>query len=200
MELIFQQQSVKLNSSVSTEEIIKKINNLLDKGYYFSHFIADGIEVYDEHEFYLNKNGEHISRLEIIAKTVEEFVNDLLLSTEEYIERANPDLMILAEEFYDNPNAATWERLVQLLEGLQWLDEMLLVIGQSGTVPTNWKAYLTVSAKMQENIQTLSEAVENKDNILIGDIIKYELISVFENLNNEVKQTIDNEGIRHDLN
>jgi hypothetical protein len=199
MELIFQEQTIKMDKTPTAQELIKKINALLEKGYYFSHFIVDGIEVYEEHERYLNNNEGQIKRLVIVAKTVMEFVNDLLLSTEEYIERAIPELTVLYDEFYDNPKSETWERLDQLLGGLQWLDEMLLLIGKSGAVPSNWVAYMTLSATMQKEIRNLSIAIENNDYILIGDIIQYELVPNFESLNTEVKQTIDNEGMRYDL-
>lgn len=199
MELIFQEQTIKINSPSTAIELIEKINDLLKKDFYFSHFIADGIEVFEEYEDFLNSKEGQIKRLEIVAKTIKEFVNDILLSTEEYIERATPELTGLARDFYDNPRAEAWERLEQLLEGLQWIDEMMLVIGKSGAVPLNWKAYLTVSAKMQEEIHNLSEAIEDEDNILIGDIIQYELIPNFQSLKNEAKQTINNEGMRYDL-
>ncbi|GKV64861.1 MULTISPECIES: hypothetical protein [unclassified Sporosarcina] len=199
MELIFQQQKITLDNATA-DHIIKQINNLLAKDYYLSHFIADGIEVYENHESYLNEHAREIEELEIIAKTVKGFVNDLLLSAEEYTQRAIPELAPLAEAFYDNPQPETWTTLDQLLGGLQWINEMLMTIGKSMAVPSNWQGYLAVSDKMQEDIQSLAEAIENEDNVLIGDIIQYELLPNFEELEKEIQLTMDNEGLRHDLN
>ncbi|MBY0223495.1 MULTISPECIES: hypothetical protein [Sporosarcina] len=199
MELIFQQQTTTLDNATA-ENIIEQINNLLAKDYYLSHFIADGAEVYEDHENYLNEHAEKIEKLEIIAKTVKEFVNDLLLSAEEYTQRAIPELAPLAEAFYDNPQPETWTTLDQLLGGLQWINEMLMTIGKSMAVPSNWQGYITISNKLQEDILSLAEAIENEDNVLIGDIIQYELLPNFEGLEKEIQLTMDNEGLRHDLN
>lgn len=199
MEMICNGQAIEISQGASADEIIEKINEVLEKGHYFSHFVADGEEVYEEHERYLEQRAGKIKKLEVIAKQEKEFVNDLLLAGDEYIKRALPELSILAEEFSENPDAGTWAKLNDLLGGLQWLDEMLMAIGRSGTVPANWQGYLNISAKMQEEIKELAEAMENEDNVLIGDIIQYELQPVFETFAEEINVTIDNEGTRHDL-
>ncbi|WP_060205271.1 hypothetical protein [Sporosarcina koreensis] len=199
MQLIFQDQIKELDSP-NANRIIEQINEMLGKKYYFSHFVADGIEVYENHEKYLNEHANHLEKLEIIGKTVKQFVNDILLSTEEYLERATPELTQLGEAFYDHPSEEEWSKLDQLLEGLQWLDEMLMAIGKSGEVPTNWSNYITAAQTMQNEIHNFAESMENEDNILIGDIIQYEILPIFEEFKNEIKWTMDNEGTRHDLN
>lgn len=199
MELIFQQQTTTLDNATA-ENIMDQITNLLAKEYYLSHFIADGTEVYEDHGNYLNEHAGYIEKLEIVAKTVKEFVNDLLLSAEEYTQRAIPELAPIAEAFYDNPTPGTWATFDQLLGGLQWINEMLMTIGKSMAVPSNWQGYLMVSNKMQEEIRNLAEAIENEDNVLIGDIIQYELLPNFEELEKEIQLTMDTEGSRHDLN
>ncbi|MEK4023906.1 hypothetical protein [Sporosarcina sp. FSL W7-1283] len=199
MEMIFQQETITLDQPTA-EQVIEQINNYLQKDYYFSHFIADGTAVYENHEQYLEQELPGVGKLEIIAKTVKEFVNDLLLSTQDYTERAIPVFQPLAEAFYDNPKAETWSTLDQLLSGLQWIQEMLMTVGKSGNVPSNWDRYIAVSNKMQEEISNLAEAIENEDNILIGDLLQYELLPNFEELQKETEWTIDNEGTRHDLN
>ncbi|MBD7909609.1 hypothetical protein [Sporosarcina gallistercoris] len=198
MELIFPQKIVMLDNP-TIELIFEKVNECILKGYYFSHFIADGIEL-ENYEDYLNHHIGHISQLVVVAKTVQDHVNDLLLSTGEYIKRAIPEMLSLSDEFYNNPKSVTWVTLEELLEGLQWINEMLVHVGQSETVPSNWENYLEVAGNMQEHIRNLAEAVENEDSILIGDIIQYELLMVFEELQKEILGTIDNEGMRHDLN
>lgn len=200
MELIFQDQKIQLDNASSADDIITKMNELLDNGYYFSHFIADGKTIFDEHEEFLKQHEGNIAVLEIYAKTVKEFVNELLLETEMYVGGALPQLRGLAEEFYDNPTADSWTKMDQLLGGLQWIDQMLMTIGKTEAVPSNWEGYLSVSSVMQEEIQNLAEALKNEDHVLVGDIIQYELISNFEALDEQVKQTIDNEGTRYDLN
>lgn len=199
MELIFQERTMTLDNPTAAD-IVENINELLSEQYYFIHFIADGTEIYEDHETYLEQHLTQLSRLEIVAKTVQQFVNDLLLSTESYIQRALPELAILSEAFYDSPTTEAWGQLSDLLEGLQWMDAMLMAIGRSTAVPSNWQAYLNVSTAIQKEIRNLGEALDNEDHVLIGDILQYELIPQFETLQSEVTTTIDNEGTRYDLN
>lgn len=200
MELIFLDQKIRLDDASKAEDIMAEMNKFLDKGYYFSHFSADEKFVYEDHENFLKEHEGHINVLEVYAKTVKEFVNELLLETEMYVEGALPELGGLAEEFYDNPTANSWTKMDQLLGGLQWIDQMLMTIGKTEAVPSNWESYLSVSSAMQEEIQNLAEALKNEDHVLVGDIIQYELKPNFEALDEQVKETIDNEGTRYDLN
>lgn len=200
MELIFQQQQFEYKKTPSSDEVIEKINELLKQNDYFSHFIADGIEIYEEHETYLNLNLDRIEKLEVITKTEREFVNDILLSAEDYLKRAKPELATLPDEFYANPTPDTWTTFSQFIEGVQWLDEMLSVVSNSNERPKNWDMYAELSQTMQAELANLGEAVENGDNVLIADIIQYELISNFEALEAEIEKTIDTEGMRYDLN
>lgn len=200
MELIFQQHQFEYKKTPSSDEVIEKINELLNQNDYFSHFIADGIEIYEEHETYLNLNLDRIEKLEVITKTEREFVNDILLSAEDYLKRAKPELATLPDEFYANPTPDTWTTFSQFIEGVQWLDEMLSVVGNSNERPKNWDMYAELSQSMQAELANLGEAVENGDNVLIADIIQYELISNFEALEAEIEKTIDTEGMRYDLN
>jgi len=199
VELTIQEQKIEFNTIPSPDEVVAKINELLKENYYFSHFIADGIEVYEDHEEYLTVNVDRIEKLEVIAKTEKEFLNEILLSAEEYLKRAKPELASLPDGFYSNPSPEIRSNFSQLIEGLQWLDEMLLVIDKSNERPADWNQCMELSQSMKEEIVNLSEAIDNSDNILIADIIQYEFIPIFESLEIEVGKTIDTVGMRHDL-
>ncbi len=200
MELIFQEQKIELKAPVTIITVIKKINELIEEGFYFSHFIADEKEVYENHEEFLNLHIDTIQRLEIIAKTVEEFTNDVLLSTESYIDRAMPMLPNLSDEFYNNPTSKTWNQFEQLLEGLQWLNGMMAILNDREEKLSNWSAYEEVKTSLQEELENLGEAVENGDYVLIGDIIQHEILPSFEALKEVAQTTIDTEGTRPNLN
>lgn len=200
MELIFQEQLIQLSAPVTAEEVVEKINGLIEDGYYFSHFVADDQEVYENHEEFLNLYISTIKRLEIVAKTVKEFTNDILLSAESYIERAKPSLSLLSEEFYNNPTSETWGQFDQLLEGLQWLHSMLTILTEREEKLYNAATYEEISINLQEELENLGEAVENEDFVLIGDIIQYEILPNYEALQEATQSTIDTEGIRPNLN
>jgi hypothetical protein len=189
------------NKPSSIEEIFAKINEQLnDSDHHFSHLIIDNEEVYENHDAYIFENVEQINQIEVKVKSIKEFVNELLLSIEEYLHRALPEVEILVDEFYQGPKPESWEKFNQLLQGIQWLDQVIITIDQSKFTPKNWDDYLKISASLKAELQNMEEAVENKDMILIADIIQYEIIELLKSYEESVKTTIDQEGYHHDIN
>ena len=199
MKLIIGEQQIVLDKKITSDEVIGKINEYLAEGYYFSHFIVDGVEVFDEHEEYLNLNLDRIRELEVVAKTEKEFMNDVLFSTEDYLKRAKPELSVLATEFTATPTAETWANFEMLLEGAGWLTDMLTVIGDSNERPANWETYVKLSAKLQGELAKLAESVEQEQLGQISDSIQNDLLLIYESLEAEVGKTIDSEGTRENL-
>lgn len=200
MKLIFQQQTIQLDNQATAAEIVENINNLVDDGYYFSHFIVDGVEVFEDHEKFLNNRQGNIEQLEIIAKTEKEFTNDILLSVENYTAQATPLLETLSNEFYNNPSAETWEQFAQLMDSLQWINGVIELLRNQEEKVSNWSQYEEIADIIQQELIDLEEAVENGDFVLIGDIIQYEIAPNFEALHEAAKTTIDTEGTRPNLN
>ena len=163
MKLIFGQQQIDYKNVPSSDDIIGEINELLAESYHFSHFIADGTEVYEQHEDYLNLNLDRVKILEIIAKTEKEFMNDVLLSAEDYLKRAKPELALLPKGFSVQPTTGTWTSFEMLLEGAQWLNDMLAAMGESRERPVNWEAYAGLSGVIQGELSKLGKAVEKEN-------------------------------------
>lgn len=199
VELVFQERQIEFSEIPSSDKVITKINDLLDVNYYFSHFIADGTEIYEDHEAYLNVNLDRIEKLEIIAKTKKEFLNDILLSTEDYLKRAKPELVALTDGFYSNPTAETHTSFSLLMDGLQWLDGVLELIVNGDERPPNGEMYAELTQTLRAGIVQLGEAMENSDNVLIADIFQYELTPTFDQLEATIGETIDTVGTRNDL-
>jgi len=200
VKLTFKQQHFEYNKTASVEEVIEKINELLLEGYYFSHFIADEAEVYENPEEYLRANLGRIKKLEVITKTEKEFLNDILISTEDYLKGTKIELAALPQAFYTNPTAETWTSFELLLEGAGWLNDVLAVIANSKKRPTNWEAYTKLQLALDAEVAKLSEAVQQKNNKQIGDIIQNGIIPNFNALEVEVRVTNDTIGVRQNLN
>lgn len=200
MKLLFQEQTTTFEQTPTIEEIIETINELLQDNYYFSHLIADGKEIVEDPEVFLTKHVKDIDSIEVIAVVAKQFINDLLLSTEEYTERAVLQLATLTDEFYNNPTASSWTELGHLFEGIQWLVTMIDTVDQSTVRPAVWGEVLTHSSAIQEELATLEEALENTDTVLIADLLQYELLPAFEEIAGKVKDLIDTEGTRPNLN
>lgn len=113
-------------------------------------------------------------------------VDETIKSTYEYTENAIPLINKLAEEFYHQPNQKTWMQLTDLFEGIQWIIQSLTqidsikelndIINDYGI----WNEYVQEVSKLNNIIPELETAIINEDNILIGDILMYEVTSVFK--------------------
>ncbi|WP_050179831.1 hypothetical protein [Domibacillus robiginosus] len=200
MKLLFQEQIIQFEQDSTVEKIMEQINTLLGDSYYFSHLVVDGIEVYEEPEHYLNENSESIEKLQLIARTAKEFTNDILVSAEMYLKGAASELAKLSDSFYNNPSANSWSNFSDMLEGMQWLNHIINCIDQMNEKPQNWDEYLKLAAALEVELKNLEEAVGNRDNVLIGDSIQYEIMPLYDALETEIQTTIDTEGARHDAN
>ncbi|MEK4406550.1 hypothetical protein MKZ26_19500 [Sporosarcina sp. FSL K6-6792] len=200
MKLLFNEQVIEFEKIPLVEEVLEKINDLLQNDFYFSHFIVDGKEVLEAPGEFLKMNLRAIESLEIISVSAKEFINNLLLSAEEYTKRAVPHITTLADEFYNNPSSSSWAELNELFEGIQWLSTMIETVDQSVVRPSNWMDVLTPTLAMQAELGNFEEALDNTDTVLIADMLHFEILTVFEALSAEMKIAIDTEGTRHDLN
>ena len=199
MKLLFQDQTIEFEPTVPVDDIILKINQLLGDDYYFSHLIVDGEEIKESPEQYLLNYVGSITEVQIIAVEAKVFINDLLLSAEEYIKRATPILEVVAERFYETPTAEEYNDLNDLFGGLQWLTSMISVINESKVRPEKWDDTKEMIESLQDVLNDFAEALENNDTVLIADLLSYEIKPVFEELNEQMTDIIDSEGERYEL-
>lgn len=114
------------NETNVTEKIIEKINSIIsEKNLFFSHLIIDGQEVYEDHEEYMLAKIEDVKEIEAIVKTVQELIDDVLITLDDYTSRAIPEIKRLVNEFYQIPSENTWLSLTYLLDGIDWLYQSL---------------------------------------------------------------------------
>ena len=111
MELIFEGNLLEYKQLPSSEELILTINELIRDEYYFNHLIINEIEVYEELESYLFE--DDIQVIEVKAKTIEQFVDEVLISSVEYCARARSILPELVRGFSKLPSDAHWEQFSQ---------------------------------------------------------------------------------------
>lgn len=201
MKLTFFEQTIEVeNTMAKVDQAFASVNEKLAEGeYVFSHLIIDGEPFYDEFEEYIAENVNSIQKIEVVVKTTKEMVNEILLSTENYLQGALPEIEKLVDEFYNNPTEQTWVKYEQLLEGIHWIVSAISAVDQTKHEIENWNEYLTKVASLEQEFQGLTEAMENKDYVLIADIIQYEITPILEAIKNEATTTIDNQGERPNL-
>ncbi len=188
------------NEPAVLERIFDTINEFLaDTGLIFSHLKVDDTEVYADHYNYLKERIDRIELIEVEVRTVSEMLRDVLLTAEEYLEQALPEIELLAAEFYQGPSEESWARFQQLLEGVEWLNQLVTMIDQNKAKPGNWQDYTVMVDRLRDELQNLEEALENQDYVVMGDLLNYEIIPCFQEFRAIIKKTNTDEGKKNDL-
>ncbi|MEX1028736.1 MAG: hypothetical protein WDZ91_01675 [Paenibacillaceae bacterium] len=176
------------NTSSAVDELIQRMELLLeDNPYYVSHMVIDGIEVYEDYREYLLDHLTDTLDIHIAMVTVEEMANEILLSTQSYLDRAIPEILIVINEFYQGPTSESWDKFAQLLEGIQWIQQMIQSMDIIEEASLEWGQFVSISQKLDEITMDMQEAVENKDAVEIGDNLKYELMPQLEVLTEQLQ-------------
>ncbi|AYV67887.1 hypothetical protein C2I06_13980 [Niallia circulans] len=181
MELHLSSEMLIYENNVDNIEIlIQKINEDLEKNkLYFSHLIINGKEVYSDFEEQIMEQINTIEKIELVTKTIDEFINDLTVSLNEYSNRAIPIIKQLTEQFYQSPTEESWGLLQDLLEGLSWIYNTIKSIS-NGELDEYKQQLLVIANHLEIELPNLLDAMENQDFILIGDIISYEVLPQYE--------------------
>ncbi|CAN7157922.1 hypothetical protein [Paenibacillus sp. LjRoot56] len=175
-------------------ELTERVNemNKASKELY-SYMIIDGVHIYEPYESYLLEHFAGIDQVEIVTQTYRQQKWSMLQTLKEYLERALPDLERLSDGFYQGADSETWTRLNEMLEAMGWLLQVVELMGQESEPLSNPEAYTEALSQIQEKISQLMEAVQAGDTTMIGDVIQYEILPVFQSLGIVVDNTLENE-------
>lgn len=200
MELIFQEQRAQFDEQSSAEEMIEQVNTWLEGEYYFSHFTADGTDVFEDPFEYLSGDLSAVGTLEVQTKTKEEFVNDLLVTAEEYLANAKQAVGMLADGFAKGSEPELWANFADFLDGTDWIGQMVKAVNQTNVRPANWDECLKAAAGMEVVLNKMEPFVVNEQPKELAILLKENVIPLFEQLYKEVGQAVDEEGTRPDTN
>jgi hypothetical protein len=188
------------NEAASINRIFDKIQTLSDNAdYHLSHIVVDGFDVYDDYEEYISDQLRTIQEIKIELRTSKQQRDALILDASRYLTNAIPEVTVLANEFYRNPDPNSWLKLDQLFEGLQWFHQVALIYNPNKGNPLENSDLLTSAGAMRGTIDELAEALQSKDIILIADLLQFEIKRQFQDLLVVVGNIIDKEVVRYDL-
>lgn len=177
--------------------IISKINALNSE---LGFLIVDGVVVNDCYEEYLCEHMAEINKIEVITDTLKNLVSNTINSAVDYISRAIPQILSLGDSFYSVPDEKTWSALADLFEGIQWIATMTSKIDGIGNLDTFvvnygiWNEYVKAVSILLNKLADLNAAMENRDMVLIGDILTYEIAPDFETAMGKLNLLSEAEG------
>lgn len=202
MQLRLNERQIDIDVNTSnTDDLIQIIQEEVEKqGGFFSHLRIDEVEVYEDIDIYITDRWDNMQQIEIVVKTEKEFVHELLATSIEYLKGAMPAVETLANQLYQGSNQETWDKLVEFLDGLQWLSNMVDTIHNSKITLTRWPEMIAKFENINSHYPELNRAIESKDLVLVGDILSYEMIPELKAALSELQNIKDHEVVPNDIN
>lgn len=186
------------NQLSAIEQLFTAIDEKLkDTGYAFTSLTVDGVEIETDYALYLSQRIGEIQEIEVGVKSFRTLMAEMMASANDYLERARPEVEKLSAEFYQGPTEGTWTKFAQLLEGLQWLLEV--VVAGARFQPGD-QSRSRWGEEFEDKIKLLQDALQNSDHVLLGDLLQYEISPLFSALEGEIKELLKTEGFTDDLN
>lgn len=168
--------------SKKPEELFILINEILfSKELIFNYLVIDGNEIKDKQEEYILDNYSEIRSIEIIAFTGDQYIKNLWSTMSIYLNDIIPEVDSLSKEFYINKDNKVWENILGLFDVA---DQIIGSFNQASSVISSekavidehvWKEYMTLIEKLNMEIMSLAKPMEQKDTIMIGDILKWKI-------------------------
>ena len=195
------------NSSSELENILESIEiTIKESSKLLSHLVVDHVEIYENYYTYLKDNINVIEKIEVITQTYKELVEDILVSTAEYLRRSTKTTEGLSDKFYKTPTPDDWNSLKDLLAGVSWIINGFSSIDSGKNLNhvvssyEDWNEYAAAVYSLSEAVGEFEEVLSNGDNITIADILLYELQPVFILMEEKLRNLVDVEVGSHDTN
>lgn len=187
MQLVILDKSTELlqDATLYTQIESKIQQEAIESKLHFSHLSIDGVDVHEDYEQYITNHAESINEIKVTMITIQQLNQEILESAYEYISGATPKIHSLTEEFYKNPVMETWNKLEGFLEAIDWLNHIIENI-QEPKEESLRNSLLNFKNHMFEQLESLHQAMVNKDTVLIGDILKYEITVLFTDLSRAI--------------
>ncbi|MBU5310749.1 hypothetical protein KQI38_01800 [Tissierella carlieri] len=208
MKIYIENQVLELeNNTKEIDNIFNEIDNIVNKSSkILSHMVIDDFEIYQDFYDYFLDNIRVIEEVEVITLTHKELIHDILISTIEYIRRIPEKTEELANKFYKNPDKESWHGLNDLLGGITWIINTFSSIDQDkrlNDVVSSyefWNLYAKEIFSLQDILPNFEEALENSDNVTIADMLLYEILPIFKEMEEKLLELVKMEGKLDDLN
>lgn len=121
-------------------------------------------------------------------KELQELVNEILITKNNYIKNSIPLVEKLGKDFYEEPSKQDWDQLTDLFDGIGWIVETLMEIDSIKNLKETikeyeiWNEYVQTVSELYLIIPKLEKALETKDNTTTGDILSYEVVPTFKDM------------------
>lgn len=171
------------NTEVTTNTINEKLNN---DNMVAIDFIVDGVSVKEELSKYLSVRIKETKEIEVVTQSVENLILETIDLAYTYIQNGIPQIQKLASEFSTKPDTLTWQKLSDLMEGIDWLlasmEKINVLKSLESTISDyiSWTKYAQITYNLTPAIKDLDSALRNKNNRKVCQILSRQIVPAFE--------------------
>lgn len=169
--------------------IYDEINRIcLKKKLEIAHLIIDGEIIDKDYQLFFQEHIQTIDEVIVVVSSLEMLVTETISSAYEYVSSNLKGIETLAESFYGKTDSQAWKQLANLFEGIEWLLNIQVRIDQIKNLNELIKDYLVwnevvlLLLQLKDQMLSMNEAMQNSDLVLIGDLLKYEILPLFMKL------------------
>lgn len=194
------------NKKDEIDNILSEIDKIITKSSKtLSHMTIDDFEVYESYYDYFLDNIRVIEKVEVVSLTYKELVDNILISTMDYIGRISTKVEELANSFYKSPDREVWDSLNDLLGGISWIMNTFISIDQDTRLKDivssyeNWNIYAKEVFSLKDILEDFEGSLSSGDNVSIADILSYEILPIFNEMKVKILELVKMEGSPNDF-
>lgn len=158
---------------------IDTTKTILMQGRFLYKVMIDGQTFYDGYEVYIVNNFQKIKSMDLLTKSKEEAMQESMSELHAYNRKLLDASDLVSSAFYGEPSPEQWQLFSQYIEGLHWVSQTVHFIQAIVTENKQYarlEGYLSeVLLQIDDKTKMLNEAAEEKNYVLMGDIIQYEI-------------------------
>lgn len=149
----------------------------------------DGQEIYADFEEYITEHLSSVQHVEVDVVTLDEYAAELIDSAREYCAQAVNLLPGLSAAYYQSPTTDTWEQFQEFLEGAAWLIKLTELLRELAPTGASTVGLTETGEALGGVLTELLEAVERQQFTEVGDLLQYEVLPRFEQLQDVLGQS-----------
>lgn len=183
-------------SDLNLSQILEEVRSALDQKI-IKKIIINEVEV---NERYLQGSlieKEDVDKIRFILQDTQSLIEETLVEIDNYLPKLKKGCIEAANLFRNGKINNANEKYQNILEGINWYSQIItnivnLINGKKYIIKINDKLIA-----LNEILSELMQAYKNEDNILLADILEYELVNYIEefiDLNNKILSDFKIEG------
>lgn len=146
-----------------------------------SHYLVDGMEVADINAYLIGKSIKDIQEIILITRTAQELIEETISAFLDYLPALSEGLVTVKTRLTTG-EAISKDGWLPLLDGLDWTSQLLQSLKRlelpTADLADNWR----------EQLKEMLAAWQNEDQILLTDLIEYEILETLRELETTLKE------------